>query len=126
MPRSPFCVTPRVPIQQESQTTIVPSMRAAAAMPGGGRLLAQFPPTVEQALISHSHPCSADLGPCASGRRRGAGQGRTGLYLASADAMLRRIRAVDADTLLLVAHNPGSRFWQSGCHVTPRHRPTGA
>jgi phosphohistidine phosphatase len=29
------------------------------------------------------------------------------LYLASADAMMRRIRAVDCDTLMLIAHNPG-------------------
>lgn len=29
------------------------------------------------------------------------------LYLASADAMMRRIRAVDCDSLIVVAHNPG-------------------
>lgn len=32
------------------------------------------------------------------------------LYLASADAMLRRIRAVEADTAIVVAHNPGTEI----------------
>lgn len=75
--------------------------------PVAGRLLAQLLPTVEQALISTATRAQQTWDLAGPGVDVAQAKDVPELYLASADAMLRRIRAVDADTLLLVAHNPG-------------------
>jgi phosphohistidine phosphatase len=75
--------------------------------PVAGRLLAQFLPTVDRALISTATRAQQTWDLAAPGVDVAQAKNVPELYLASADAMLRRIRAVDADSLLIVAHNPG-------------------
>ncbi len=72
-----------------------------------GHLLARVLPTIDRALISTATRAQQTWDLARPGVEVAQVKNVPELYLASADAMLRRIRAIDADSLLLVAHNPG-------------------
>lgn len=72
-----------------------------------GHVLAQFLPSIERALISTATRAQQTWDLARTAVEVEQVKNVPELYLASADAMLRRVRAVEADSLLLVAHNPG-------------------
>lgn len=76
--------------------------------PVAGHLIAQVRPDFDVVLVSTAKRAQQTwelASPAVVTRRR---IDVPELYLASAEAMLRRLRDVDADTAIVVSHNPGT------------------
>lgn len=76
--------------------------------PVAGRLIGQAVPQIDLALVSTATRAQQTYALAAPGITVAARRDEPGLYLASPDAMLGRIRAEQADSVLVVAHNPGT------------------
>jgi phosphohistidine phosphatase len=75
--------------------------------PVAGRMIADLVRRVDIALVSTATRAQQTWAAAGQQLEVGRTESVPGLYLASADAMLRRIRALDADSVVVVAHNPG-------------------
>lgn len=75
--------------------------------PVAGQMIGAALPHIDLGLISTATRAQQTWELASPGLSVGDVRNVPELYLASADAMMRRIRAVDCDSLILVAHNPG-------------------
>ncbi len=75
--------------------------------PVAGHMIADLVGGVDVALVSTATRAQQTWAAAAQHLAVGRTESVSGLYLASADAMLRRIRDLEADSVVIVAHNPG-------------------
>lgn len=86
------------------------SARGRRDAPVAGHVLADVVPQVDLALVSTATRAQQTWALAADSLEVGQVKDVPELYLASADAMLRRIRDVTANSLLIVSHNPGTEI----------------
>lgn len=76
--------------------------------PVAGRLIAGLVPAIDQALVSTARRAQQTWELARPSLTVARQVDVPELYLASPDTMLRRIRAVTANTVVVVSHNPGT------------------
>ncbi|HQR79923.1 MAG TPA: histidine phosphatase family protein [Actinomycetota bacterium] len=84
------------------------SPRGLRDAPVAGELLARHLPSIEIALVSTATRTQQTWDLARSALTVAQQENVPELYLASADAMLGRIRALDTQSALVVSHNPGT------------------